>query len=217
MIEQSTNKKRVVCFLVGFFILVVIRVFIYNAFDSNIANETVKVIVGHIFRLFVWVVPVFIYLIFIDRTNPFKFLKLSTSFKKGLLWSLVIVAVGAIWQIFEILFRGDIIGHISFISILSLIIVPLFEEIVMRGFVLNKLAEFMSFTKALFISAGFFLLIHLPGWFLITPVKPIGQMLIDSIAVFIIVGLAGGILMKKSNSLYPSITLHLINNFISSV
>jgi len=75
----------------------------------------------------------------------------------------------------------------------------------------------MSFTKALFLSAGFFLLVHLPGWFLITPVKSVGQILVDSFSVFVVVGLVGGFLIKKSNSLYPSVTLHLVNNFISGV
>jgi uncharacterized protein len=217
MNEQSVQKRRIRYFLIGFFILIVVRVFIYNAFDKSIVDDTTRLLVSEIYKFFIWVAPVFLYLILVDKTNPFTYLKLNTSPKNGLIWTLCVVAIGVIWQILEIHFRGDQIGHISLNTVLGLVFIPLFEEIPMRGFILNKLAEIMPFAKALFISAGFFLLVHLPGWFLIAPAKPISQMLIDSIAVFVILGLVGGLLMKKSNSLYPSIVLHAVNNFISSV
>jgi uncharacterized protein len=215
--KSRSISKSILSFLVGFFILIVVRVFIYNVFDIKIPDNTTRLLVSQIYKFFIWVVPVFLYLIYVDKTNPFTYLKLNTSLKAGLIWTLAVVAVGIVWQILETHFRGDNIGPLTLNSILGLVFIPLFEEIPMRGFILNKLSETMSFTKALFISAGFFLLVHLPGWFLIAPTKSISEMLIDSIAVLGIVGLIGGLLMKKSNSLYPSIALHLINNFISSV
>lgn len=134
-----------------------------------------------------------------------------------MIYCLIIALVGIVWQIAEIKLRGDTIEKITFTSMFAVIIIPLFEEILARGFILNKLSEIMSFSKALFVSAAFFLLCHLPGWLLITPIMPIKQILIYSFGVFFVVGIGCGVLMKKSNSLYPSILFHAINNFISSV
>ncbi|MEI6100416.1 MAG: CPBP family glutamic-type intramembrane protease, partial [Eubacteriales bacterium] len=206
MKEQS--PKKLICYLIIFFLLIIIRVFIYNAFDRNIADDTARMLVSQLFKFCIWVLPVFLYLIFIDKTNPFSFLKLTTSLKAGLLWSLGIAAACVLWQYLEIVFLGDKIGPASMSSVLGLIFIPIFEELPMRGFILQKLAQFMPFPKALFLSALLFLLAHIPGWLLIPPGLPPLQMLFNSFSVFVVVGLLGGLLNKKSNSLYPSIVLH---------
>lgn len=215
--ENNYKKYGILYFMIWFFILIVARVFVYNAFDKHIEDYATRFLVSQIYRFFIWVVPVFLYLILVDKTKPFKYLKLTTSLKKGGIYCLILLGAGVVWQLLEIRFRGDTIGDISFISILGVVVIPLFEEILLRGFILNKLSEIMAFNKALFISAAYFLLLHLPGWLLIAPIMPAMQMLVFSFSVFAVVGLLSGILMRKSNSLYPSILLHAINNFISGI
>ena len=211
------KKYNIYYFMIIFFIIIVLRVLIYINYDQKISNDTLRFHISNIYRFFIWVLPVFLYLIFVDKKNPFIYLKLITSVKKGILYSLAVLAAGIVWQILEISFANDSIENFSFLSILAIIVIPVFEEILARGFVLNKLCEIMSFHKALPISAGFFWLCHIPGWFLIGDPLPINQFLLNSISVFAVVGIISGVLMKKSNSLYPSIVLHAVNNFISSI
>ena len=161
--------------------------------------------------------PVFPYLIFVDKTNPFCYLRLSTSLKNGLLWSIGVLLVGSIWQFIMLKSHHDKIGSISAISIVGLIIISLFEEILMRGFILNKLSEVTSFPKALLITSLLFVFVHYPGWLLISPGHSFNQILTYSVSIFLIVAMTGGYLVKKSNSLYPSIVLHTVNNFISAL
>lgn len=221
---QETAKKvnreperSIAAFMAAFFVLVAIRVFIYNAFDKNIADETVRVITSLAFKLIIWVAPVFLYLIFIDKTDPFRYLKLSTSPKRAAAWCCGVLLAGIVWQALEIMLRGDTIGAITPAGLLSLVFIPVFEEIPTRGFILGKLSESMNFWKANVINAAFFLLLHLPGWIFISPGKSAVEMLFNSVSVFFIVGLLGGYLRKKSDSLYPPILLHIINNFISGI
>ena len=211
------KKYNIYYFMIIFFITIVLRVLIYINYDQKISNDTLRFHISNIYRFFIWVLPVFLYLIFVDKKNPFIYLKLITSVKKGVLYSLAVLAAGIAWQLLEIAFANDSIENFSFLSILAIIVIPVFEEILAKGFVLNKLSEIMSFKKALPISAGFFWLCHIPGWFLIGDPLPLNQFLLNSISVFAVVGIISGVLMKKSNSLYPSIVLHAVNNFISSI
>ncbi|MFC1871686.1 hypothetical protein ACFLYF_04730 [Chloroflexota bacterium] len=55
----NKNKRRIYLFLAGFFILIVARVLIYNAFDKNIVDNTLRLLVSEIYKFFIWVVPHF--------------------------------------------------------------------------------------------------------------------------------------------------------------
>ncbi|MBN2879617.1 MAG: CPBP family intramembrane metalloprotease [Clostridia bacterium] len=215
--KEHIRKYGIIYFMALFLFLITARVIIYLRFDSAIEDVEARLIVSHIFRFFIWALPPFLYLVFIDKVNPFTYLKLSTSLKKGVLFSLLLVPLGALWQLAEMRFRGDTIGSISFLSAITLIVIPMFEEILARGFVLNKLSDIMPFKYALPFSALFFWMCHIPGWILISPDVIRFHLLTYSFSVFLVVGILGGMLMKKSNSLYPSIMLHMINNFISSI
>ena len=214
---KKDKRYYIYYFMIIFFIIICLRVFIYIKFDSKIPNGALRFHISNIYRFFIWVLPVFLYLIFVDKVNPFHYLKLTTSIKKGILYSVAVLAAGALWQFIEYKFANDTITNFSFLSILALVIIPVFEEILARGFILNKLCEIMPTKKVLPLSAGFFWLCHIPGWPFIGSPIPLNQFIVYSISVFIVVGIGCGILMKKSNSLYPSIVLHAVNNFISSI
>ncbi len=202
--------------MVVFYLLIIMRVFIYNAFDRNFPNPLHRMISSNIFRFLIWVLPVFLYLIFVDRTNPFRFLKLNTSLKKGFLWSMGVLLLGAIWQFTAFKLGYDKIGQISSISIIGLLIISVCEEILMRGFILNKLSEIMSFPKALLITSAFFITIHYPGWLLISHLS-LTVIIKYSVSIFFVVALPCGYFVRKSNSLYPAIVLHSVNNFVSAL
>lgn len=213
---MESKKSKITIYMFCFYLLIIIRVFIYINFDGNFVSPLLKMITSNIFRFLLWVMPVFIYLIFVDKANPFRFLKLNTSLRKGFLWSIGILLLGAMWQFASIRLGYDKIGQISSISVIGLLIISICEEILMRGFILNKLSEITSFPMALLITSVFFVAIHYPGWLLINHHSSI-LIIKYSLSILIVVALPCGYLVRKSNSLFPAIVLHSVNNFISSL
>ncbi|MBN2853768.1 MAG: CPBP family intramembrane metalloprotease [Clostridia bacterium] len=82
------------------------------------------------------------------------------------------------------------------------IIAPIVEELIFRGFIFKRLKDSFPVWAAILIQALFFAVVH-------------GNLVQMSYAFA--VGLILGIIVYKSNSLYPAIILHIINNSVSTV
>jgi len=80
------------------------------------------------------------------------------------------------------------------------IIAPIVEELIFRGFIFSRLRNAFSIWSAIIIQGVFFAIFH-------------GNIIQMSYAFFI--GIILGILVYKSNSLYPAIILHILNNTMS--
>jgi len=80
------------------------------------------------------------------------------------------------------------------------LIAPIVEELIFRGFIFYRLKNAFSIWSAIIIQAIFFAVFH-------------GNIIQMSYAFFI--GIILGILVYKSNSLYPAIILHILNNTMS--
>jgi hypothetical protein len=66
----------------------------YPRADDAIGAATLSyALIGIAFRTLIWVLPVVIYLRYIDRVPPFEFLQLTRNWKRGLLIGLVIAAI----------------------------------------------------------------------------------------------------------------------------
>ena len=87
------------------------------------------------------------------------------------------------------------------LSFCTVIIAPLCEELIFRGFLLKPLRKYGDFTAVL-VSAVIFALFH-------------GN--VDQLAYALISGIFLGIIAVRSNSILPSIILHSANNLIVSV
>lgn len=213
--NEKQKTKRIVIYILIFFFVWTIRVVSFNVFDKNISTDDLRLFIGTIFRFLVWVLPVIIYLKYVDKTDSNQYLKLSTNLKKGLYWSVgVIVVVIILGSIAFSALNLEIKNSLTIsIFINWILFVAIFEEILMRGFILNKLIEIMPFTKALIITSLLFVLIHWPGWILIYTYS-FTWMLNTSIYIFAL-AIFLGLLVKKSESLYPSIVLHALNDIIS--
>jgi membrane protease YdiL (CAAX protease family) len=95
-----------------------------------------------------------------------------------------------------------------------LVIAPIFEEILFRGFILRSLQESgLRFWPANLLTAALFLAIHLPGWYftsspsLTQPAAMLG---------IVLVGLGAGLAKQRSGSLWGSILFHAVNNLYSA-
>lgn len=81
------------------------------------------------------------------------------------------------------------------------------EELMFRGVVQTRLTEHVSASVAIPLAAFLFLVIHIPGWFILSiPVNPF-----IVVSVFLI-GVVCGWLRHWSGSLWPAIAAHWANN-----
>ncbi len=211
----ATTKQKIIWFMAIFYILVIARVLWYIAIDA-ILSEPLGFFSSNLNRAMIWILPPVLYLRYVDKVPPTRYLKLTTSLKEGLIWSVGVAIFGIVWQLGALLFKLDTIGKPDLLDLLSLVTVPVCEEIMMRGFILGKLSELISFRKALILTSLFFYSVHFPGWIMISHLSP-WLMVRYAVSVVFIVGMGGAWLTRKSNSLYPAMILHAVNNFIAGI
>jgi membrane protease YdiL (CAAX protease family) len=87
-----------------------------------------------------------------------------------------------------------------------------FEEILMRGFLLNQLCRRMSSWLCQGIVAMLFAAMHLPGWIAMQGWSI--ELLPMSISLALL-GLVLGIVARSSRSILPAIVLHCVNNVLA--
>jgi uncharacterized protein len=208
------KSKKLIIFILFFIALWFIRVLLYGLWENKIEDIYLSIIVSAFFKFSIWVIPTFLYIKFIDHKNPFEFLKFTTSLKKGLLWSFVIIIIGGFYQCIALYFKLDIFKFSLPGLVSTVLLTPVFEETLYRGFLYNKLREITSDWKANLAQSVLFVYIHVPGWIILQHMS--AKEMISSIVSIFILSLALGFLIKRTNSIYPSIVLHAVNNWISA-
>lgn len=204
-------------FVVLFFVAWAFRATVFYSFDNTIQPEVARHIYSNALKFVIWVVTAFIYIRHIDKRNPLEYLKLTTPIQKNnLLYAVIFILLYFSGILFFELFilEKALSSNVSSLALVSTSVSSFFEEILFRGFILNKLRESLNFWAANSITALLFVLIHYPHWLWMRGFD--GQILIDSINIFILACFLG-YLVKKSNSLLPSIVAHIGNNFLASL
>ena len=163
-------------------------------------------------RLLVWVLPVFLYLPYVDGLNPIEYLKLSQHWRRGVIVGLGLSLLNLAGSMMR--FGWPQLGVHSFTwnSLLSTsILIGFVEEIPYRGFILQKLTEYYGFWVAAVISSVLFLAMHLPGWFSLH--------LLDAGTVLsvLIFGFVMALVFRFTRSLWAPIITHSTNDFIAFV
>ena len=216
------SLTKLAIYVVLFFVVWSLRAIVFIRVDESIESPLWKNVYSNAVKFIIWVVPVFITL-GISRLRPFTYLKLTTPLnKRGLMIGAVVTLVWfSLVVLGEALLSGRNAGAMlagrssEWPSILAgLFFSPISEEILFRGFFLNRLTESLRFWKSNLIAALLFMLAHWPYWlsrngFSLPVIK-------DSVNVFLL-GCLFGWLMKKTNSLWPAIGAHIANNFISGL
>jgi membrane protease YdiL (CAAX protease family) len=224
---QSSDTRRVlasvfVIFVVAFFVVWSLRAIVFIRIDEIIESAVWKNVYSNAVKFIIWVVPVFITLGAL-RLRPFTYLKLTAPLNKnGLMLGAVVTLVWlSLVVLGEALLSGRNAGAMlaarstEWLTILAgVFLSPISEEILFRGFFLNRLSESLSFWKSNLIAALLFMLAHWPYWlskngFSLPVIK-------DSVNVFLL-GCLFGWLMKRTNSLWPAIGAHIANNFLSGL
>jgi membrane protease YdiL (CAAX protease family) len=139
----------------------------------------------------------------------------------GLMWGTIIGFLLVVYHIIRsLLMRGSgfnfDIGLYTWIH--RILLIGLTEEVVFRGFILQKLNEELEFAFANSISAVLFLLIHFPGWYASGLLSQDNMTYFYLTAAFVLVfGLVQGYVLKKTKSLWACMVIHSINNLIVTI
>jgi membrane protease YdiL (CAAX protease family) len=220
-VERLTTKSFVI-YIAAFFVAWSLRATVLISVDESITSDVGKNLYSNAVKFTLWVLPVFITLGLL-RIKPFTYLKLTTPVnKRGLIVSSLVVFFWlSLVLIGESFIQGKSIGALLsgkaplWLGILAGVVTsPIWEEILFRGFFLNRLNESLSFWKSNLISAFLFMLAHVPYW--VSKNGLSAPVIKDLINVFVL-GCLFGWVMKKTNSLWPAIGAHIANNFISGL
>ena len=182
--------------------------------SSNTATDTGYWICA---KIVIWLAPVFLLIGLVEKKGWRQFLELTTPLK-GLLCGLVIglLLVAVFYGVDRVFLRHSqpkfLVLNLAVLN--GVIVAPLVEEIVFRGFYLRKLLlGDMAFWAANGITTVFFVCMHLPGWYFqgrLNLNAVVG--LLASLALF---SLVLGLVKVKSRSLYAPIVIHVLNNLYS--
>jgi membrane protease YdiL (CAAX protease family) len=170
-------------------------------------------------RMFTWVIPIFLFIIFVLRKNPLDYLKLRREVKRGIFWGIIISIIHIflycslryLWN-HQLTVNFDLSLKRYWDEILT---VGFVEEVMFRGLVLQNLNSVFSFKTSNIVSAALFVLAHLPYWYFGNQFSlPILNIVYDFFFLFAF-GLFWGFLVKKTNSLWPSMIHHSVNNALA--
>jgi len=198
-------------YLIVFFAVWVGYVIWIYPWKETLGNTTLLyAIVDITIRLLVWVLPVFLFLRYIDHVDPLEYLGLKQNWRKGVIIGIVFSLINFLASVIRYGTPHPSIESITWNSILSTsIFIGFVEEIPFRGFTLQKFEAQYGFWVANVVSSILFLVIHLPGWVLFNQFN-----IINAISIFIF-GALWAILFKYSKSLWGAIIAHSLNDFIA--
>jgi len=225
--EMKPTTKTLLLFWVIFYLAWVIRATIfYTTVDLSIPDETNRLILSNVVKFVLWVLPAAAYVLWLERANPLTSMKITTpTDKRGLAMgaavSLLYFAAVVVSEKFRTgqtlapLFAAS--AGVWLIKLAQVFFSPISEEIMFRGFVLPQLSSRMGFWKANALQALFFTAMHWPNWIWVNPNIGAGGLqlgvLASSVSVFII-GLLLGWLLRRTNSIWPPVAIHIFNNFL---
>jgi uncharacterized protein len=163
-------------------------------------------------RALVWVLPVFIYLRYVDGVKPSRYLRLTEHWRRGLLVALAFSSVNLLASLAQYGLPHFRVGAFTWNSVLSTsMLIGFVEEVPYRGFIFQKLNEWLSFPYASLISSLLFLAIHLPGWL------SLGLFTIQNAIFVFVFGVLMTLLLHYAKSLWAPIVSHSLNDFFAGV
>ena len=219
---KTNTKTLAVSFCIFYLIWIVRATIFYNAVDLSVESETGRLIFSNVIKFSLWVIPAGLYVFYRERKNllinlkvasPINWPELGIGFATSVLYFVLVFTV-------EKLYFGRTLTpllHASasawLVTFAQVFFSPISEEILFRGFVLPRLSERLPFWEANAIQAILFTAMHWPNWLWVNGFQT--WIIVTSVSIFIL-ALFLGWLLRQTNSIWPSIVVHIINNFLSS-
>lgn len=168
-------------------------------------------------KILLWVVPVFLYLKYVNKSDVLAYLRLKQHVGRGILWGLFgsLLPLASLWSAVFI-HRQMIHLNLGLDNWLNVVLlVGILEEIPFRGLFFQKMQELLGFWPAALLSSLLFVLIHLPIWLAAGDMTP-DRMLSSALYIFIL-GFLWCYLLYLSRSLWSCIIMHSVNDLVSSL
>jgi hypothetical protein len=214
---NNKSDKAFVIFIVLFFLVWSLRATVFYFVDRSIDPAFWLMVYSQLIKVILWVVPVCLYIKFIDKDNIPKALKLGNTRGK---WGSILAWLAAftIVMLAAASFQNGVLPHAPaagwLVLLLTNIVTPVSEEIMFRGFILNKLMDRTSFWNANLISGLLFVAIHVPYWLYS---RGLNGAVVNDLGAVLALGIIFGYFFKKFDSLIPPILAHMINNMITGL
>ncbi len=218
---RAASPKSWLIFLIAFYVVWALRATVFYWIDAGIQSEMYRHAYSDFVKFTIWLVPTFLFLKYVDRVNPFNYLKLTTRIESPALGFTLTLGWFIGLQVVEhftnarTIWLGTKLSADQWTTILLTVAgAPVIEEIFYRGFVLQKFRALFNFWLANTITTILFILVHWFYW--LYSGQPIKQVIVSSLQILPL-SLMLGWLVKKTNSIYPSMLLHLFNNLTAFV
>lgn len=213
----KVNKHYIWIYFIIFFSLWCMRE-LWLVQYLELMDTVPKTITSAVIKVGIWIIPVFLLVIFVEKVDALDYLGLRYHFKTGLNWagwvSLIFIAYFTILNF--IFLHNRINFQISFDEWLNtILLVGITEEIVFRGFILKKLTGFYKFWIANTITSFLFIIIHFPIWFY-KGLFEFSYIYNASLTTFIL-SIIFGYVYKKSGSLWSVIVIHSLYDALVSI
>jgi len=213
IIKRSSLLKHIVLFYI-IWALAEIVLFPFLETSGFISSA----VFSPIWKIMVWLFPVIV--ILKSQKRPiFSYLKLAPIGQKALLWIVLGISFITGYNILmHVLFYKNLgfSPYLTFMQWLNIVFIAgSVEEILFRGYFLQKIRERFSFWAANFLVSLLFLSIHFPIWYI--NADKIAHTVIPWLQLMTFIfgfSLLQGWLLQKSHSLWPCIMVHMMNNFM---
>jgi membrane protease YdiL (CAAX protease family) len=215
------QANRLLLYVAVFFIAWTIRATVLFPIDKNISSPALGQLYADVLRILIWVLPALAYLAWVDKKRPIEYLLLNTVGRaKDVFPSAFVVTIyfALILIVESVLANHPLKITITPLSnswlktVLVLTIAPIAEEILYRGFLLQKFQAIFGNSRSNLITSLLFVAIHWPNW--LYTGKSFVEIGTLSVQIFILSLLLGN-LVQRTSSLWPSILTHMLNNMIS--
>ncbi len=221
--DSLVPDRRFWAFVLAFYAAWTLRVVLLVPVDCSIDAAWLRQCWSQGLRLSLWVLPVIVWLKWVDGVRPTECLRLNT-LPRGRALALglgIMAAFLAVCAASAVLLQGGGLHKLSVMTatdyaglLAGMSIVAFAEELLFRGFIFQRLRRRYPFQRANLLTAVLFLGIHIPGWLY---VQGPHWGLLSLGGSILIAGWMFGLMMEVTRSLWPPILLHLLNNVLSGM
>ncbi|MGA9762001.1 MAG: type II CAAX endopeptidase family protein [Gaiellaceae bacterium] len=166
-------------------------------------------------KLAIWTLPVIVLVRVAEGERALDYLKLRRSWRRGLVYGLGLGLAVSLYLVLLKLRGGGIHFDPFFAAgewVSGVILIGFTEEVVFRGFILQKLGARLDFRWANLATSLLFVLVHLPRWIRDERLGPgIAGAALFLLAFSLLLGWA----LRRSGSLWACALAHSLGNFTS--
>src|SRR5215471_8500213 len=92
--SHRASMKSLAIYLVSFFIIWSLRATVFFRIDESIASASWRNVYSNAVKFVIWVIPVFLILVYVDKVRPLHYLKLTSAINwRGALLAAVVMLI----------------------------------------------------------------------------------------------------------------------------